>query len=166
MISFRTLSYRATTVVALASVSACSSSNTPTDPTPARGLAWTVDGAAMSTTTVQSQTGSNTVSVAGTITNGSTSSYLSLEIPNAVGTYTFSSVARASATYSINSGTTNAVYYAGALPSSTGQSTIGAGTIVVTALTATNVTGTFTFTGIGPGGASKSITNGTFNVGL
>ncbi|MFC6225722.1 DUF6252 family protein [Hymenobacter artigasi] len=167
MISFRTLSYRAATVVALASVSACSSSSAPgADPTPARGLAWTVDGAAMSTTTVQSQTGSNTVSVAGTVTNGSTSNYLSLEMPNAVGTYTFSSTARASATYSTNSGTTNAVYYAGALPSSSGQNTIGAGTIVVTALTATNVTGTFTFTGIGPAGASKSITNGTFNVGL
>jgi hypothetical protein len=43
----------------------------------------------------------------------------------------------------------------------------GAGTIVVTALTATNVTGTFTFTGINANsGASKSITNGSSNVSL
>lgn len=120
----------------------------------------------MNPTTVQSQAGSSTVSVAGTIANGSTSSYLLLEIPNAVGTYTFSSATKASATYSINSSTTNSAYYAGGLPSSNGQSTIGAGTIVVTALTATNVTGAFIFTGIGPAGAAKSITNGTFNVGL
>ena len=56
-------------------------------------------------------------------------------------------------------------YYAGTNP---GAGTVtGAGTIVVTALTATNVTGTFTFTGINANsGDSKSITNGTFNVGL
>ena len=165
MFSFRSLCYRAATLVALASASACSSANNKDpDPTPTRGLTWSVDGGALSTTTLQSQKGSGTISVAGTNSSGTTASYLSLEIPNAVGTYTFSPTSTASATYSTTTGSTTAVYYAG--PSSGGTVT-GGGTVVVTALTATNVTGTFTFTGINPNtGAAKSITNGTFNVGL
>ena len=157
----------ATTVLALTAMAACSSSkkDDPTPTTPA-GMSWTVDGAAVSTTTVQSHKGSSTVSIAANTISGNTYVYLGLEIPNAVGTYTFSSSALAAATYSVTSGAVANVYYAGTLPSSSGMSTIGAGTIVVTALTATNVTGTFTFTGIGPAGVPKSITNGTFNVGL
>ena len=127
-------------------------------------MSWTVDGGALTATNLQSQKATSTISVAGTLTNGSTVSYLSLEIPNAVGTYTFSPTSEASATYSSTSSTTT-VYYAGA---NTGAGTVtGAGTIVVTALTATNVTGTFTFTGINANsGASKSITNGSSNVSL
>lgn len=158
----------ATTVLSLVALGACSSSKkddvAPTTPV---GLSWTVDGAAVSTTTVQSQKGGSTVSIAGTATSGGgTVSYLSLQIPNAMGTYAFSSSALASGTYSFTLGTTTAVYYAGTLPAAAGMYTLGAGTIVVTALTATNVTGTFSFTGIGPAGAGKAITNGTFNVGL
>jgi Family of unknown function (DUF6252) len=119
---------------------------------------------AVSTTTLQSQKGSTTISVAGTLTNGSAVSYLGLEIPNAVGIYPFGTTSAAAATYSTNTGNTAAVYYAGA----TGSGTVtGAGTIVVTALTTNNITGTFTFTGINANtGASKSISSGTFNVGL
>ncbi len=165
MFSVRTFCYQATTLVALASASACSSStDKDPDPTPARGLAWSVDGGALSTTTLQSQKGSGTISVAGTTSSGTTVNFLALEIPNAVGTYTFSPTSAASATYSTTTGSTTAVYYAG--PSSGGTVT-GGGTVVVTALTATSITGTFTFTGINPNtGAAKSITNGTFNVGL
>ena len=163
----RTLFYRTAAVLALTTLAACSSSKdddaTPTTPV---GISWTVDGVPVSTTTVQSQKGSSTVSIAGTATSGTTSRYLSLEIPNAVGTYAFSSSPLALGTYTTGSSGNNTVYYAGTLPSSSGQTTLGSGTIVVTALTATNITGTFSFTGVGQGGATKSITAGTFNVGL
>lgn len=80
-----------------------------------------------------------------------------------MGTYTFSPTSAASATYSTTTGSTTAVYYAG--PNSGGTLQAGV-TVVVTALTATSIKGTFTFTGINPNtGATKSITNGTFNVG-
>ena len=155
----------ATPVLALAALAACSSKKDDTAPATTPGMSWTVDGATVSTTTTQSQKNSSTVSIAGTAI-GSTPGYLSLEIPNAVGTYTFSPTSAASATYSVV-GTTNAnVFYAGATPGSGGATVTGGGTIVVTALTATNVTGTFTFTGISSTGSAKSLTGGTFNVGL
>lgn len=148
----------------LAALAACSSDKADPTPEPARGLSWTVDGVAASTTTVQSQKSSATFSVSGTVNPGNlSSSYVSLEIPNAVGTYVFGPSSAGSAVYSTSAGA-RAVYYAGA----TGAGTVtGGGTIVVTALSAAAATGTFTFTGINPNtGAAKSISNGTFNVGL
>ena len=116
------------------------------------------------TTMLQSQKLQSSISVAGSVSAGSNPLFLSLEFPNAVGTYTFSPSAAASATYVTNTGGTSAAYFAGA----TGSGTVtGAGTIVVTALSATSVQGTFTFTGINANtGAAKSVSNGTFNVGL
>ncbi len=153
----------ATGLLVLTTLAACSSSKKD-DPTPnPAGMSWTVDGTAVSTTTLQSQKGSTTISVAGTEI-GNNTLFLALEIPNAVGTYPFGPTSAAAATYSTNTGSTPAAYYAGA----TGSGTVtGAGTILVTALTTNNITGTFTFTGINANtGASKSISSGTFNVGL
>lgn len=162
---FSTMLPRAAALLLLTGLAACSSSkkDAPT-PAPAPGISWTVDGTTQATTTLQSQQFQATISVAGTVPGGTSPTYLSLEFPNAVGTYAFSPTAAASATYATSSGGTNTAYYAGA----TGTGTVtGAGTIVVTARTATNVQGTFTFTGINANtGAAKSITNGTFNVGL
>ncbi|GAB3737266.1 hypothetical protein GCM10027594_18090 [Hymenobacter agri] len=151
----------------LTTLAACSSSKKD-DPKPdPAGISWTVDGGMVSTTTTQSQQSNGLISIAGTVANGGASSYLSLQIPNAVGTYTFGSSSLASATYSTTSGSNTTVYYAGPLPLSTGQTVIGSGTIVVTSLTATNVKGTFTFSGNNiNSNTSKAITNGTFNVGL
>jgi hypothetical protein len=151
----------ATTLV----LAACSSKQDDAKPTTPVGMSWTVDGMAVSTTTTQSQKSSGTVSIAGTAA-GSTAGYVSLEIPNAVGIYTFSPTSTASALYSTPAPSTTTVYYAGASTSSGGVTVMGGGTIVVTSLTATNVTGTFTFTGVNQSGASKAITDGTFNVGL
>ena len=148
----------------LASLATCTTSKKD-DPvaTPPAGINWTVDGSNLSTTTVQSQKFTSTISVAGSIRANANPTYLSLEFPNAVGTYTFSPTSNASASYTV-SAVSPEVYYAGASASGT---VTGAGTIVVTALSATNVTGTFTFTGIDTNtGAAKSIRNGTFNVGL
>ena len=122
---------------------------------------WTVDGTAVATTTFQSlRLPLGSISVGGS----GPSSYLQLIFPDAVGTYLFSPTAAGSATYSAIVGSMNATYYAGA--SGVGTLT-GAGTIVVTTLTATRVAGTFTFTGISANsGTAKSITNGTFDVSL
>ena len=149
----------------LIGLAACSSGQkSDPKPTTATGMSWTADGTNQTTMTLQSQKFSSSIYVAGTVPASSNPPYLSLEFPNAVGTYTFSPTAAASATYVASTGGTSAAYFAGA----TGSGTVtGAGTIVVTALTATNVQGTFTFTGINANtGASKSVTNGTFNVGL
>jgi Family of unknown function (DUF6252) len=157
----------ATGLLALTTLAACSSSKKDEPkPTPTTGMSWTADGAAQTTATLQSQKFQSSIYVAGTVPNGNSPLYLSLEFPNAVGTYTFSPTAVASATYVTNAGSSGPgmAYYAG----TTGFGTVtGAGTIVVTALTATNVQGNFTFTGINANtGASKSITSGTFSVGL
>ena len=153
-------------LMALTSLAACSSSkkDDPTPPPATTGMSWTADGAALTTSTLQSQKFSTTISVAGTIPANTKPIYLSLEFPNAVGTYPFSPSSAASASYTVG-GSSPVAYYAGANPGA-GTAT-GAGTIVVTALTATSITGTFTFTGISANsGDSKSITNGRFNVGL
>jgi PKD repeat protein len=164
MSSFRL--FRATaTLLTLASLAACSSKKDDPAAAPNTGMSWTVDGAAVSTTTLQSQKFTGSISVAGTVPAGATNpAYLSLEFPSAVGTYTFSPTTQASANYT-SPGNAQMAYYAG--NNSSANTVTGAGTIVVTALTATNVTGTFTFTGINANtGASESITNGKFNVGL
>ena len=97
-------------------------------------------------------------------TNRATATYLSLAVPNTVGTYTFGPSSAASVTYSINTGCTTAVNYAGV---SGGGTITDAGTISVKALITNNVAGAFTFTGTNPNtGNAKSITSGTFNMDL
>ena len=162
---FSIRSFRAAaTVLALTFLAACSSKKEDAPPTMPVGMSWTVDGGTVSTTTVDSDNRPASISVAGIVPASASLASLSLGFPNAVGTYTIDSTASASANYTAAVGNTAGSYYAGASGSGT---VTGAGTIVVTALSATSVTGTFTFTGINPNtGASKSITNGTFNVRL
>ncbi len=158
---------RAAALLLFTALTACSSSKKDDpNPAPAKGMSWTADGTAQTTTTLQSQKFPSYISVSGTVPAGSNPTYLALEFPNAVGTYTLSPTVAASATYVTSNGPsgTSAGYFAGATSNGT---VTGAGTIVVTALTATNVQGTFTFTGINAAtGSAKSVSNGTFNVGL
>ncbi|SFP68300.1 DUF6252 family protein [Hymenobacter arizonensis] len=167
MNTFRSIFFNLVAGLALAAQVACSSDNkTNPTPDPAPGLSWTVDGAAVTTTTLQSQNTSATLSISGTLNPaGPVTSYVSLEMPRAVGTYTFSNTTSSSAFYSTSGPGTQMVYYAGA---NYGAGTVsGSGTIVVATLTATRVTGTFAFTGINTAtGASKQITSGQFSVGL
>ena len=164
---FSTTLPRAAALLLFTALTACSSGKKDDpDPAPAKGMSWTADGTAQTTTTLQSQKFQSSISVAGTVPGGTSPLYLSLEFPNAVGTYTFGPAVAATATYTTSNSPNgmSATYFAGA----TGSGTVmGAGTIVVTAITATNVQGTFTFTGInGATGSAKSVSNGTFNVGL
>lgn len=134
-------------------------------PTPVAGMSWTVDGGAITTTTLQGQRSGNEISIAGTVNpNGPATSYLMLSMPAAVGTYTFNLATTASGTYSTRTSSGTEAYYAGA----TGLGTVtGTGSIVVTVLTATSTSGTFAFTGVNSAtGTSKSITSGKFTVGL
>ena len=136
----------ATTILGLTILVGCSSKKEDAPPTTPVGMSWTVDGGTVSTTTVDSDNGPASISVTGIVPASVSLASLSLGFPDAVGTYTIDSTASASASYNVVGGNAAGSYYAGASVSGT-------------------VTGTFTFTGIGPAGATKTITNGTFNVG-
>ncbi|TGE24202.1 hypothetical protein E5K00_03025 [Hymenobacter aquaticus] len=156
---------RATTALLLVATAACSSSDDEPTPAPATpGISWTVDNANLTSSSMQIQTAPDSYQV-GAYYNlgGVNSNYISLTIPKTVGTYTFSPTATAGALYSVlTNNVATAVYYAGANPSGNGT-VIGAGTIVVTEATTSQVAGTFTFTGIDRDtGNAKSLSNGKF----
>ena len=146
LFSFRSLRV-ATTVLALTTLAACSKKNdaTPT-PTPAvtLGMSWTVDAANASATTTQAQISGNNVAISGT----SVGTNMLVYAPKVAGTYQIGS-GGATAGYTITAGTPK--FYSAT-----------SGTIVISTISATNVTGTFTFVGT-DSGVSKTITNGTFN---
>lgn len=155
-------------VAALALATACSSSssNNPTPSTP-KGMSWAINGTAVSTTQTQvdlqpSSVPSGYIEVVGAYNTATASTGVDLVMPKAVGTY--------AVTDSIQNGP-KAAYVVVAL-TSTGSSSgmFGrVGTITVTSLTATEIVGTFTFSGQSSGtGASvqQAITNGKFNVTL
>ena len=130
-------------------------------------MQWNVDGSTVNATgfTSSPQSANNLVTLTGQVTAGAAlTSQVMLDVPKAVGTYTFGPSALASGTYITRNPTTQA-YYAGSTP---GAGTVtGAGTIVVTELTGTSISGTFTFTGInGNTGDAKSVSNGRFFIGL
>ncbi|WP_210517652.1 DUF6252 family protein [Hymenobacter terricola] len=154
MFSFRSLRV-ATTVMALATLAACSKKDDAT-PAPApnpEGMSWTVDGNNVTATTAVSQAASGTlVTLAGAT---SSTGGVFLDVPKVVGTYPVTSTSDASASYVVTPSTGSSQFY---------DATTG--TIVVSAVSATSISGTFTFTGAGTGAATKTLTNGKFNVKL
>lgn len=118
------------------------------------GMSWTVDGSNVTASSAVSQASSgNLVTLAGA--TGSTGGVF-LDVPKTVGSYTITSTSDASASYVVTPASGGSQFYDGTT-----------GTIVVSAVSATNITGTFTFTGTGSSAAStKTITNGKFNVKL
>ena len=144
--------------LAINSLVACSKKKTD-DPAPAASMSWTVNGARVDAATVQNATltGSGTTPLLTLV--GSTSTpvtAVTLTMPKQTGSYTVGANGQASATYS--EGSSGVQLYTGLT-----------GNITVTALTATNVTGTFTFTGSASAGGmavNRPITAGTFNVKL
>jgi Family of unknown function (DUF6252) len=156
MFSFRSLRV-ATTVMALTTLAACSKKNdaTPTPtPTNAEGMSWTVDGNNATATTAAAQaTTGNIVTLFGA--TGNTGGVI-LDVPKTAGTYSITSTSDASGSYLVTPGTGASQSY---------DATTG--TIVVSSVTATNISGTFTFTGAGSSGSTtKTLTNGKFNVKL
>jgi hypothetical protein len=144
----------ATTLLAFTALAACSKKDdaTPT-PTTTEGMSWTLDGNNVTASTAIAQTSSSDVTLAGA--TGSTGGVF-LDVPKTVGTYTLTSTSTASASYVLTPTQGSSQFY---------EATTGS--IVVSTVTATAISGTFTFTGTLSGGtATKTLTNGKFNVKL
>jgi len=142
----------AATVLAFTSLAACSKKEdaTPT-PTATEGMSWTVDNNNVTTKTATAQVSGSEVTLTGA--TGSTGGIF-LDVPKTVGTYTLSSTSAASASYIVTPAQGSSQFY---------EAT--SGSIVVSTITATAITGTFTFTGALSGGTgTKTLTNGKFNI--
>jgi len=167
MLFLRTFFYRPAAVLAVASLAACSSSKKDDPTPPPHEMRWTVDGAAVQTASLQSRKDGANLFAIGTLDASSTSSStVTLYFPAAVGTYVLGPNSLASyASYDVSILGSRTGYITGYNPSA--PALVGSGTIVVTAISATEATGTFTFTGITMAAtASKAVTNGSFRVGL
>lgn len=158
---------RSLALAALVALGACSSDDkkddpTPTTPTtPTNGFTWTADGTNYASTTVVKSVASGLMALLGQYKAPNNDTYnITLNVPATPGTYAvgtggnFNSLA----SYSTTIGSTTTSYMA--------SGSYGSGSVVVTSVTATEIVGTFTFTGeaFAPAGATKAITNGKFNI--
>jgi hypothetical protein len=155
--SFQLRSLRvATTVLTLSFLAACSSKKDDATPTPAdtTGMSWTVDGNNVTNAASVAQATGSTLTLTGA--NGTTGGIFLEDVPKTAGTYTLSSTSTVSASYIVTPTTGTSQSYDAT-----------SGSIVVSSVTATNISGTFTFTGTLFGGtATKAVTNGKFNIKL
>jgi hypothetical protein len=159
-------SVRATALACLVLLGACSKKNN-NNPTPAAtaGVTWTVDNTNYTSTFANASVLGTDLYLTGMSgTSGSANNTINIVVPAATGTY---SVANAPAnanylmSYNINSSSNSAtVYVASNIRNN------GSGTVTVSAFSATEVMGTFSFTGDNASGGTntKVITNGKFNV--
>ena len=153
----------AASVVLLTSLAACSSKkNDPVVPTAVPGVSWTVDGATYIAANIQKTSTPSTFEFAGSITRSTTDSKgVDITFPKALGTYAIPGTGASAV---------QAVYLLVGPTAGTATGYVGtSGTITVSTLTATNISGTFSFTGLdsqGGTGATKAISNGTFNIAL
>lgn len=149
-------------VAGVLGATACSQTHSDPAPTlPAYTVAWTTNNQSVKTgyyVTVVGNNNKNLVTIEGKdYINGVLLHSVKLELPQAVGTYSLNATTFASGTYRANS----LEYYAGS-QLSTGS---GKGIIVVTGLTPTSISGTFTFTGIDSAtNTTADITDGSFYV--
>lgn len=145
---FRFLSLRvASTVLVLTTLAACTKKEEVTPPPAAtQGMSWTFDGTNATATYINAQISGSNVAISGTV---GTNTNMLVYAPKVVGTYPLNGSNNATAVYTTNS------------PSHSYNAT--AGTIVISSISATNVTGTFSFTGT-ESGVNKAITNGKFDV--
>jgi hypothetical protein len=156
LFGLRSFRCAATVLLALTFLAACSKDDADPD-TSTPGISWTVDGTNVTAYTIDKVVSTTSIrlnAVAGTVSG---SGSLILIAPKKAGTYILSPTSastEAHAFYSASTSTTATPYEA------------SAGSIVITTLTATNVTGTFTFTGdeMQGGSTRKVITNGKFNI--
>ena len=157
--AFRLPLFRATAaVLAFSFVAACSSKKDDATPAPTTGVSYTVDGGSVTATTAAAVVLGNNVIVQGVSGTGTANKGVSLTLPKRTGTFTLTDTTTiADATY-LASGNASDIYGA------------TSGTIVVSTYTASattgasNIAGTYTFTGKNTAGASKAVTNGKFNV--
>ena len=141
---------------------ACARQADPVPKPPAHAVGWRVDGQDVATGAYVSfsTTPGSTLTVYGRADATGGGGEVQLEVPAAVGTYTFGAGAPAWATYAAPGGLK---YGAGAVPGASGPT--GPGSVVLTSVSGGVAVGTFTFTGIEPvSQAVKNVTNGTFRV--
>jgi hypothetical protein len=159
-------SVRTAAIACVVLLGACSKkSNDPAPATTTTGITWTVDNANY-TSTVSNVTVQGTdmylTGISGT--TGGINNTISIVVPAATGTYNIASApanANYLLSYNVNSSTTSAtVYVASNLRNN------GAGTVTVITYSATEVAGTFSFTGDNASGGTdkKVVTNGKFSV--
>ena len=153
----------AVALLALSSLAACSKKNedTPAPLATAQSMNWTVDGANVTASSATADASGSNINVVGGTSTGTS---MGVSVPKRTGTFGVGSTGADAATtvYGINVGTTPTTFV--------GKS----GTVVVTTYSpsttagASNIVGTFSFTGENfntyPTSTSKVITNGTFNV--
>lgn len=154
----RLLSFRAVAaaLAMTALFSSCSDDSDDQPATPAVGVSWTVDGSNVTASQVQKTVNATDIDITAAAGSATSASLISLVVPKTVGTYTINSTSVADADFTTSTGTTAGFYNA------------TSGTITVTSLTATNIIGTFSFTGTATlsGTGTKTISNGKFNVAL
>jgi hypothetical protein len=166
MQSFSTsFSVRAAALACVVLLGACSKKND--DPTPATttaGVTWTADNTTYASTFANATVQGADLYVTGVngVTGGIATNTISLLVPAATGTYSIAT-ATGTANYlmSYNVGSSNpTAYVASNLRGN------GSGTVTVTTFSATEVIGTFSFTGDNASGGTdkKVVTNGKFNV--
>lgn len=146
----------AAALLAITFLAACSKKD---DATPAPGISCTVDGSSLNVSGVSADVSASTIiQLTGyrsftTPTSTGSSAVIFLAMPKKVGTYALRN----------NNGAASAAY----ADNNNGQLYLDTtGTITVASLTATTITGTFSFMGANPFKTAdiKTITNGQFNV--
>ena len=133
----------------------------PADPT---GMSWTYYGNNMTATTTDNLVSTTKIELSGAVEAGMVGNSIikvavGLTIPKSLGTYQLTATSDASARYILSGG--------GGLPGQIYKAERG--TLTVTTLTATNVKGTFDFTGVVVSNGtteSRTITNGKFDFAL
>ncbi|RZK16263.1 MAG: hypothetical protein EOO56_20325 [Hymenobacter sp.] len=157
-------SMRSLALASMVLLGACSKKEDDATPAAtATGVSWTADGTNYNSATANVAVQSTIMTITGISTASNSNNTISLFIPAAAGTYTTAG-APASAnylmSYNVGSTSTSTVYVASNLLSK------GTGTVTVTTYSATEVIGTFSFTGDNQSGGtgSKIVTNGKFNI--
>lgn len=161
------LSGRAAALAGLLLLGACSKKKDDATPaTTTAGVTWMADNTTYASTFASANVIGTDLYVTGVVgtTNGIANNTISLLVPAATGTYSIAA-ATGTANYLMSynvapSGTNPTAYVASNLRGN------GAGTVIVTTFSATEVAGTFSFTGDNASGGTdkKVVTNGKFNV--
>jgi hypothetical protein len=142
-------------------VGACSKKDEDSKPA-ATSFSWTADNTNYTATTATATVQGTTMSLDATATSSSNSNGITISVPAMAGTYTTmgaSSTVNYSMFYFINAGNASVLYMA------SNGGNIGSGTVTVTTFSATDIVGTFSFTGSTlSSGLTKDVTNGKFSI--
>lgn len=139
---------------------ACKKHNEEPTPAVTTGFSWTADNINYTSTSAAVTDDGFMMTLAGTYTATGGSNVIRLSVPLATGTYNTAATTYSAyyyMAYLIYTGSTSSAYVA------SNAAGTAAGTVTVTTLSATDVAGTFSFTGeVISGTATKTVTNGRF----